>query len=42
VALVFIMVMHQVIAQVITLQQVAIEQHWSMMGAMLFFMLTWY
>jgi hypothetical protein len=28
------MAMHQVIAQVVTLQQVVIEQHWSMMSAM--------
>jgi hypothetical protein len=34
VALVFAMIMHQVIAQVVTLQQVVIEQHWSMVRAM--------
>jgi hypothetical protein len=38
VVLVFIMVMHQVIVQVIALQQIAIRQHWNMMNAMLFFM----
>ncbi len=37
VALIFIMAMHQVIAQVIALQRGAIGQHWSMMNAMLFF-----
>ncbi len=34
VALVFTMAMHQVIAQVVTLQQIIIEQHWSMVRAM--------
>jgi hypothetical protein len=37
VAFIFIMVMHQVIAQVVALQRGVIEQHWSMMNAMLFF-----
>jgi len=37
VAFIFIMAMHQVIAQVIVLQQGAIGQHWNMMNAMLFF-----
>ncbi len=38
VALVFIMAIHWVIAQVVELQWIAIGQHWSMMSAMLFFM----
>jgi len=38
VALVFTMVMHRVVAQVVALQQVTIGQHWNMMSAMLFFM----
>ncbi len=38
VALVFIMAMHRVIAQVVTLQRITIGQHQSMMSAMLFFM----
>ncbi len=35
--LVFTMAIHQVISQVISLQRVAITQHWSMMSALLFF-----
>jgi hypothetical protein len=37
VVLLFIMVIHQVMVQVVSLQQVTITQHWSMMGALLFF-----
>ncbi len=35
--LIFIMAIHQVIAQVISLQQVPITQHWSMTSVLLFF-----
>jgi hypothetical protein len=37
VVLVFTMAIHQLIAQVVSLQQVAITQHWSMMSALFFF-----
>jgi hypothetical protein len=36
VVLVFTMAIHQVITQVVSLQQVNIRQHWSMMSALLF------
>ncbi len=35
--LIFIMAIHQVIAQVISLQQIPITQHWSMTSVLLFF-----
>jgi hypothetical protein len=38
VALIFIIAMHWVIAQVVALQWVPIGQHWSMMSVMLFSM----
>jgi len=37
-ALIFIIAMHWVIAQVVALQRIAIGQHWSMMSVMLLFM----
>ncbi len=37
VVLVFTMAVHQVIAQVVSLQWVTITQHWSMMNLLLFF-----
>jgi hypothetical protein len=36
VVLVFTMAIHRVIAQVVSLQQVAITQHWNMMSALVF------
>jgi len=45
VALVFIMAMHSVIAQVVALEQMAIGQHWNMMSAICCFpwsLLTWH
>ncbi len=38
VVLVFIMAIHQDIAQVVSLQQVVITQHWNMMSALLVFL----
>jgi hypothetical protein len=38
VVLVFTMVIHGVISQVVSLQRVAITQHWSMMSVLLFFL----
>jgi len=37
VVLVFTMAIHQVVAQVVSLQQVVITQHWSMTNLLLFF-----
>jgi hypothetical protein len=37
VVLVFTTAIHQVIAQVVSLQQVTITQHWNMMSALFFF-----
>ncbi len=39
--LVFTMAIHQIIAQVVSLQQIAITQHWSMMHVLLFFQSFW-
>jgi hypothetical protein len=36
--LVYTMAIHQVIAQVVSLQRVTITQHWSIMSALLFFL----
>jgi hypothetical protein len=38
VVLAFTMAIHGVISQVVSLQRVAITQHWSMMNALLFFL----
>jgi hypothetical protein len=37
VVLLFIMAIHQVIAQVVSLQRVLVTKHWSMMSVLLFF-----
>jgi hypothetical protein len=41
VVLVFTTAIHQVIAQAVSLQQIAITQHWNMMSALLFFKNLW-